>query len=493
MPDPSDSLPSESLADGLETQKPSRLLWWLHPKVALPLLLLGLLLVAPFLYRGYRIASIPDIGDPFDVEAFGTVDIAPADNAMTQYAIAAKLIVNRTHPNEDLDKALDGGWEQTSEPVRKWLDDNQTALAEWRKGTERSQAVLFQPKDLRIDTRIESIPEIRELTQLARLQVERCLHEEDHVAAWEWLRAAIRANRHVPQHGFLIQRMFGASTHSDAAQGIARWAAHPDVTAELLQKALSDYHAAEQLTTANSVTLKYEYCIFRNLLLHENELQEFLVKEGIGSLWFRPRGRFVSGEPAYSLRIVQHIYRNLLSEIDKPPRDRAPLAAGIRHLYDLPSGAIPSLPARELEWRARSGDFVNYFAPDYTTTNIAMQREAARRAAVSLLLACQLHHRLHGDWPAKVEDLVPDILAEPPADPLGKAGELMRIRREGHPLLKRDSDRLVIYSIGPNGVDDGGMISSKGGHDGADEGDYLAPPATRANSSSSESKPSEQP
>lgn len=81
------SFPPESLAE-----KPSRLLWWLHPKVALPLTLLGLLLVAPFLYRGYRISRVPDIGDPFNVEAFGTVNIAPADNAMTQYALATTLL-----------------------------------------------------------------------------------------------------------------------------------------------------------------------------------------------------------------------------------------------------------------------------------------------------------------------------------------------------------------------------------------------------------------
>lgn len=86
-----------------------------------------------------------------------------------------------------------------------------------------------------------------------------------------------------------------------------------------------------------------------------------------------------------------------------------------------------------------------------------MQREASRRAAVSLLLACQFHHRLHGDWPAKVEDLVPNILAEPPTDPLGNSGELMR--------LKRDGDDLVIYSVGLNGVDDSGNIGDAAGAD----------------------------
>ena len=150
MPDPSDLLSSESLADGFAPQKPNRLLWWLHPKVALPLTLFGLLLIAPFLFRGYRISRIPDIGDPFDIQAFGTVEIAAADNAITQYALAVRLFHERTTFNADEDeKILEHGWSHASADVRKWLDDNQPALAEWRKGTERSQAVVIQPKDLR--------------------------------------------------------------------------------------------------------------------------------------------------------------------------------------------------------------------------------------------------------------------------------------------------------------------------------------------------------
>ena len=65
----------------LEASRQSRLAWWLHPKVALPLSLLAVILLSPFLYRGYRISSVPDIGDPFDVAAFEAVEIPESDNA----------------------------------------------------------------------------------------------------------------------------------------------------------------------------------------------------------------------------------------------------------------------------------------------------------------------------------------------------------------------------------------------------------------------------
>lgn len=451
MPDPSDSLPSDSIADGPETPKPSRLLWWLHPKVALPLTLLGLLLAAPFLYRGYRISRVPDIGDPFDIEAFGTVQIAPADNAMTQYKLAAALLRSRSYTgppeSENEEKTWNEGWAHATLPVQKWLDDNQPALAEWRKGTERSQAVLIQPKDFRFDSTLDVIQEAREFTRLARLQAERCAHEGDLEAAWGWLLASFRASRHVQQNGVLIQRLVGMAMFFSTADGTRRWAAYPNVTAEMLRKALAEFREADQLTPPNSVAMKAEYLVLRNTLRDIKSLSEFVddVPTGLQS-----PALFVMGEPELSLKVFQHVFANQLSELDKPKWSRVPTAAGVFKLYDLPPGVTKSLPARELDKIVESAILARLTLPAYQQADVAMQREAARRSAVSLMLACQLYFRRHEDWPAKVENLVPDILAEPPVDPLGKSGELMRLKRAG--------DGLVIYCVGLNGNDDGGTI-----------------------------------
>lgn len=468
MPDSSDSPPSESLPDGL---KLSRLLWWLHPKVALPLLFLGLLLVSPFLYRGYRIASVPDIGDPFDVEAFGTVDIAPADNAITQYALASTLLRKRGYSGatglDDEEQARTQGWTFASEGVTKWLDDNQPALAEWRKGTELSHAVVIQPKDVRFTSTLEVVQQSREFTRLATLQAERCAHDGDLEPAWGWLLANVRASRHVEQNGCLIQRLVGIAMFHSGAAGINRWSAHPAVTPDLLRKALADFHTADKLTPPNSDALKTEYLILRNTLKEDTPLKELMEFVGpSGSTSLQPPVLFFMGEPELSLNVFEHVFGNQISEIDKPKRDRAPTAVGSLRLYDLPPGATKFLPARELEKVFDLSILARLLLPAYQQADAALQREAAMRAAVSLMLACQLHHRLHGDWPAKVEDLVLDILAEPPVDPLGKTGELMR--------LKRDGDDLVIYSVGTNGADDGGSIT--GSSDTPDQGFRLLKP-----------------
>lgn len=478
------SPPPESLAE-----KPSRLLWWLHPKVALPLTLLGFLLITPFLYRGYRISRIPDIGDPFDVEAFGTVEIAPADNAMTQYVLAVKSLRKPTGvaPN-DLEMAMQHGWSQTSEPLRKWLADNQVALTEWRKGTERSQSVEVLPKDFRFSTNIEVTQESRELTRLAILQAERCAHDGDLEAAWGWLLASVRASRHVQQNGVLIQRLIGIAMFFNSADGIQRWSDNPAVTPELLRQALTELHEADRLTPPNSAAMKAEYLCLTNMLTEPKSLQELIEYDGIISVppALRPKAMYVMGEPELSLNAFQHVFANLLSELDKPKRDRAPSAGGLFNLYDLPPGTTRCLPTRELDKTVFSTYLARSTLPAYQQAGDAMDREAARRAAVSLLLACQLHYRLHGDGPAKIEDLVPDILAEPPTDPLGKSGELMRLKRYG--------DYLLIYSVGLNGVDDGGKIGDEVGanrNEAPDQGVRARRPRNSPNPLPTETTPPE--
>src|SRR5262245_6558792 len=65
-------------------------------------------------------------------------------------------------------------------------------------------------------------------------------------------------------------------------------------------------------------------------------------------------------------------------------------------------------------------------------------------AATSILLACERHRLKTGDWPGSIEAIDEDILPDPPVDPF--SGQAFRMER-------RDG-QLLIYSIGPNRVDE---------------------------------------
>jgi hypothetical protein len=77
---------------------------------------------------------------------------------------------------------------------------------------------------------------------------------------------------------------------------------------------------------------------------------------------------------------------------------------------------------------------------------IAEAKFLARARAADAALAAQLYRRGHGRWPEKLEDLVPEFLAQVPTDPF-----------DGKPLrVHHTEDELVIYSVGEDGNDDGG-------------------------------------
>lgn len=76
---------------------------------------------------------------------------------------------------------------------------------------------------------------------------------------------------------------------------------------------------------------------------------------------------------------------------------------------------------------------------------LATEFDARRAAAGTAVAACR-YRTARGRWPDKLEDLVPDYLIVAPTDPF-----------DGKPLrFKSGGDKIVIYSVGPDAVDDGG-------------------------------------
>jgi hypothetical protein len=65
-------------------------------------------------------------------------------------------------------------------------------------------------------------------------------------------------------------------------------------------------------------------------------------------------------------------------------------------------------------------------------------------------IAAERYRLKYGQWPDKLETLVPEFLAEVPGDPFNLPNPLR---------LVRTVDGLVVYSIGLNHLDDGGDLS----------------------------------
>ena len=80
----------------------------------------------------------------------------------------------------------------------------------------------------------------------------------------------------------------------------------------------------------------------------------------------------------------------------------------------------------------------------------AITREETKQAQLVTALALQLYVRKKGRFPETLEALLPDCLEQIPLDPYGKTGSRLR--------YDRDSKGAVIWSVGPDGINDGGKI-----------------------------------
>ncbi len=85
-------------------------------------------------------------------------------------------------------------------------------------------------------------------------------------------------------------------------------------------------------------------------------------------------------------------------------------------------------------------------------------------------LAAERYRRRHGDWPASLNQLTPDLIPSVPIDPYN-----------GDPLLfRRLPDGVVIYSVGLDSEDNGGNVDKGKPNDpGTDIGIRLWDPAKR--------------
>lgn len=451
--------------------------WWLRPIVAFPLMLFVLLMLSPFLVRAWHLSKVPDIADPFDVEAFLSETVDDKDNAFVDYYAARALLVPESTLTSEERQELDAGWEKTSPPVRAWVDANLPALQRWRIGTEKNDAI---DGDLRNDPWL-ALPEVapaRDFSQLAWLQGEREQSEGHIGGAWQWYRAAMRYSRHVARRKDCIGRTLGCSLHSSTARRMIHWANDSRTSVENLTLALSQLDEDFRLTRPFSELLKVTYV---DLPKYAAIWDDFGARGLFGSWRSTPLARYCRAQPDVAIRWNKLAIENWLCGSHQPRWLQRRI-----HLVD----AVPVLDATATK-SGISGTQLQTMAPfadrnmaaDFAKTLDYLDQELARQQTLRIALAGQIRFRQKGAFPAGLSSLVPDLLTEIPIDPFSRSGELIRYRLDG--------DEGIVYSIGLDQSDDHGSLELIPGKDYPDIGYRLVPPRHREGTA--EQKPSDVP
>lgn len=409
----------------------------------------------------YRIASTPDVGEPFDVRAFLSFSIPDDQNAFTYYRKATVLFIDEPStvsagPSRQVtfranyDDSIRKGWPLANKDCRQWLTANRAALDLWKRGTECLQAMETSPADLG-PLNLPDCGAPRRLARLSLLEAARVSADKSPAEAWIWYRAALRFSRHAAMHSASLGRMIGTSTHSAIVEPILHWSADPKLTAGDLRHALADVVAIDAMTPPLSDNFKAEYLFCR---AHVKE-----ASAGWSGLPLR-----LTGYSDRVQRALNLIYANWLSQVDRPRFDRVPAKGRPWLLFEL-DPAAPRDPKvkspAEIEDRcglaqnSSPSTLISLLMPSVTSVIDAADRERANQAALVLGLAVELYYREHSRFPAALDELVrAGYLESIPRDPFGR-GEPFHYRREAD---ARKS--AILWSVWTDGIDQHGTIKA---------------------------------
>jgi len=150
------------------------------------------------------------------------------------------------------------------------------------------------------------------------------------------------------------------------------------------------------------------------------------------------------------------------------PKNRAAMLEYLTHVIEVAREPLhlQESKMRELEEQARTlPPLARQIAPATAKVAQAFRRCQAETRCAIAAVAAERFRLANGHWPESLVELTPKYLQEVPLDPF-----------DGKPLRFRESaEGVLIYSVGPDGKDDGGKIDrTKGGNTpGIDLGFWL--------------------
>jgi hypothetical protein len=379
----------------------------------------------------FLIPRLPDVPDPFDVAAFIRATVPPDENAFELYRQAtAKLRPLPPDQQAAYEAVFRSGWDAVTPELQQWLEQNGAALALYREGSARPDA-MADPPGTPVANLTPATQELRALARLARLEGARLEHEGDSAGAADLYRVILRSSRHAGRRGPALHRLIGVALHALAADVLVRWAAAPELDPALLRAVLADVREIDRQTVLLSQPLKGEY-VGAQISLDALPATVFLQ---IGT----------------ARRCLRLGFENWLSQCDRPRPQRMGTLPGDSGLFQAdPAGPVPRMSAAQIEASAIGVPLAKPVFPAIRQLIDAHDRERARQVLLETALALQLYAREHGDFPETLVPLAGSALEEIPADPFGH-GEPLRYRRA-------TDGSATLWSIGPDEVDDDGLV-----------------------------------
>jgi hypothetical protein len=370
-------------------------------------------------------------------------------NAATHVVAAAKALP-RDWPRQSLVDELkhisqpSALTQQQSDDLAVELKKAAPALVEARKlsdqGTGRYEVAW---RKAYLSTEMSHLRQIEAVEQLLRLEAFRAAQEGEMDTALAAARCILDAGRSLGDEPMLESCLIRMNAHLIATGAIERVLAQGSATEAALadtQRLLEDEAARNLLLLAARgeraglhgllLALESQELNFTDLIPSENAddptLEDRLIAIFSDREFIR-QGVFDQAHAWLLLYLTEFVEIASLPVEQQRPR-------------------IEKLEAR----RAKAPTAARKIVPPVgQMASTAHQSQALLRCAAAAV-AVERFRLAKGRWPEKLTDLAPDYLATVPLDPF-----------DGKPVrFKRQKDGVVVYSIGPDGTDDGGSFET---------------------------------
>jgi hypothetical protein len=386
-------------------------------------LLLLAMIAGPPIWWATQLIGLQDVGDPFDVAAFRALTIPDDRNAFVLYRQAAALLDTRAEYLKTAGRRVDwlARWSDADPQIKRWLEENREALAVYRQGAERPDAL--DPDTAVYQASYRTHMALWHFHTMSLLEASRLEEQTDMSGAWGSYRALLRTMHHVGMHGDILRRNAVLRWHRVLRDRVRAWAAEATTTPAILRQALRDVVACEALAPSEQYSLKAGYLEVMSVLDQptnpgrEVPLGRFaqfyhpdytLNPEQIQAIW--DWWRFWRHEPERGRRVIRLLTANWLAYHNLHPKNRPKPDPRVTSFDLYPLGEESPAQARALSpeaverWFDSSCDaqqVLNYVSASGTRTI-----EQANDAEILMLLAEALYRRDHGTDPPSPEALV---------------------------------------------------------------------------------------
>jgi hypothetical protein len=464
----------------------------------------------------YRVAEVPDPGEPFDVRTFVASLPPPERNqagALIRQAVAplreqeeraAWAVAPPNVPAAPggappagnalasyLDRAAqvaERGWTGRDEDLGRWLDAVfQDGWADTlREGVAQPPGMILDPRQVTVGSNVEVLQDCRRAATLFTARALQLQARGDDRAALDHLTAALALSRQLRSRALPFSWTIALEVEKTALEALDRWLARLGPEPDLLRRALDEVGRHEQALPPAGDAVKADYLMLRSTLDDPHDLLSWyggpdrspagqvthdLLLTAWQAPWEKARAEGIARATAAGrLRGVEAGYP--VVALRREAEEVAPWSPGERELWGwLPAEKGPDAArARQRLARLVDRSWLREALMGGMDLPLVNAAGLCRVRSARLQLALALYQAQEGEPAEALGALVPRYLPALPRDPFSPEGESFSYRLsegedidwgttaggEGQGVRHVAAGEGIVWSVGVDLTDNGG-------------------------------------